>query len=257
MRLSFLGFFFLALLPIWSTESAALPPVVIDQLHEGPGGYFSSRFAAQVFTVGESGILDRIEVPLRPSKSPGQSGQLTTIRIGLIRLVEEIPRNWAGTTITSSRVNLPLPDALPFETNVASLSGFQWVSLSNIGLNVRAGDQYAIDIRASQIPIRGQAVDWCATFPDQLPRQYVGGEPWQIIDTSFTPVTTIQDFCFRTYVRPIPETPAFAAGMAGFLFVVASGRLSELRAKCRRGASTAEELQNPSVAECRGQLRNV
>ena len=225
MRQSLFVLFLLAALPAAVAASGPSLPAVVDQFHEGPGGFSANRVSAQVFTVGQSGILDRVEVPLRPSGLLREPHTRATVMVRLARTIDGVPYNRQTYTISSMEFDLPLEAAPPYESEFASLAGFQWVSLSNIGLHFSAGEQYAIEVRVKQIPMgqipTDQTVDWCATFPNQLPYEYLGGEPWRIVDTDFSQLTSIQDFCFRTYVRPVPEPAASAVGIVGMIGIVA------------------------------------
>lgn len=221
MRQSLFFLFLLATLPVGVDASGASLLAEMDQVHDDPGGFVVNQFGAQVFTVGRAGILDRVEVPLRPPGILDDPLVRRTVMLRLARTDDGVPHNLRSYEIISKIIELPLVGSPPVESEVVSLAGFQWVSLNDIGLQVSAGDQYAIEVRVRQIPtypiFRYTTVDWGVTFPGQLSSGYPDGEPWRVEDTEFSQLTSVQDFCFRTYVRPVPEPAASVVGVVGMI----------------------------------------
>lgn len=212
MRRLHLILFLLASLPVSATWAAPVAP--IDQSHEFPGGYASVHFAAaQVFTVGRSGILDRVEIPvhLLPDAT---SSSVTSFFVSLLRTEDNdgILTNLTANRVAMKNFNAPSSGAAfnaPFP-----MDDFQWVALENLALPVSAGDQLAIALSMDNAPGQNAKINWIATFPGQ---EYAGGKPWTLsnLQGGFSRLTDIEDFAFRTFVSTVPEPAAFSMAAAG------------------------------------------
>jgi hypothetical protein len=212
MRRLHLILLLLASLPAPATLAATVAS--IDQSHEFPGGYASVHFAAaQVFTVGRSGILERVEIPvhLLPDATPDS---VASFFVSLLRTEDNdgILTNLNADRVAIKSFNAPL--AGPAFNAPFPMDDFQWVALENLALPVKVGDQFAVAVNMDNAPGQNADLNWIATFPGQ---EYAGGKPWTLssLQGGFSRRTDIEDFAFRTSVSPLPEPAALSLTAVG------------------------------------------
>jgi len=210
---------------------------VLDQQHFGGSGFASNGggVAAQTFTVGLTGMLDRIEATIRPSEPAILPGGKLTIEMRLLRVVAGVPSSNPTDVLAFSAIEIPNSSfelyPSPFGNNP-----FQWAALDAIGLSVHAGEQYAIAIGPLTDPSaafdRNRAFDWNASFEDALPREYTAGAIWAFdaLSPNFKPYGgPVRDFIFRTFVSPIPEPASAASMLMGGVFTAIAGCIRRRR----------------------------
>jgi len=215
MRQSLFVLFFLASSPVTSGLAASLAQ--LDQSHAYPGGLRSTVAAAQTFTVGMKGILDRVEVPIQ-TFADTTPGSVTEYWMQLLRTEDNdgILTNMNARRVALKYFNAP-PTGAVYDAPW-SQGGFHWISLDNLALPVDVGDKFAITFSMDSHSVR--QFFWIATFPGPIfPRggePYPGGKPWTVNEQGwFYRDTAIEDLAFRTFVVPVPEpTAAFLAGGA-------------------------------------------
>lgn len=207
-----------------AVASYAAGNAILDQSMEHPGGFASGgAVAAQVFTVGRKGILDRVEVPIRLHLDL-RPGRYNFLEMHLLRTEDN---DGILTRVYDRRVayrGLEAPVAgAPYIPNPSepSLKDFQWVAFDNIGLPVDIGDEFAIAVNMENAIGQTSYFDWIVTFPGRP--GYSGGKPWVsgTVEGGFSRRTDIQDFGFRTFVIPVPEPTGFvtATGCIGLLLI--------------------------------------
>ena len=210
---------------------------VLDQQHVFSNSGFGSNgggVAAQTFTVGITGTLDRVEAPLRPSLPGILPGGKLIVEMRLLRVAAGVPGATPADVLAFAAIEIPNPSHEIFPTTFAS--NFRWVALDGIDLPVVAGEQYAIAVGPLTNPSAtfdsSRAFDWTATFDSSLPFEYTGGVHWgfDAQTPTFKPYGgPIRDFIFRTYVSPIPEPTSMALGASACLLATAATLCRRLR----------------------------
>ena len=190
----------------------------IDQLQDVPIGFASNGggLAAQTFTVGRVGVLDRIEVPLRASSILDFPDWHVWIDVLLLRVVNGIPQGTPQDVLRYSRVEIPSPNFAQYSTD-QKYSDFQWILLDGIALPVRNGEQFAIAVGKFTHPTTffqpDLAFDWIVSDPNQ---PGTIGEAWGLdgLNPGFIRYGVgVQDFAFRTFVVEVPEPINSAFGL--------------------------------------------
>lgn len=173
---------------------------VLDQAsvpESGPfywGSYISNSLVLQTFTVGKSGILDRIEVAVA-STSAYSNNDITLDLFGMpLDLTAPLPVPLASAFVARSK--LPTTPTL-------SLSELTAFDLSAANLAVHVGDVYAFSVHSDNI----------GTNPSGS--AYAGGVGYAFFDgLGFQPYA---DLGFRTYVdSAVPEAGTWALMIGGF-----------------------------------------
>lgn len=211
----------LILLSLVGLQSQSLANIVVDQAHEGPGGFATVDYGAQVFTVGIAGKLNFIQVPLRPSDIRSNPLDVADIAFHLFRATSG--GVIYGGDLAYQQVRIPDISATPYPLGSSpSLSDFQWITFGDVNLDVVPGERYAVAVQR----INTQSFDWVVTFTNQLPYEYAAGGPWVrgSQSSNFEPATTFTDFCFRTLITPVPEPSAFAMCVFGCSSITALRR---------------------------------
>ena len=195
---------------------------VIDQSHALQGGWTSVYgIGAQVFTVGISGRLDRIEVPLKPFPIADQTNLTAVAEVSLRRLVNGVPSASSSDVIATITQQLPVASAEHFYDD------FQWIALDGIGLDVSVGDKFAISVGSLNPATIDDQWAWVSPSTTNSPTGYAGGEAWVLMppDAAFRlPVLGLRDFAFRTYVTTVPEPAACVTAVAALLALAALRR---------------------------------
>lgn len=227
MRYSLILCLLLASTP--AVASYAAGNAMLDQSMEHPTGFSSIHgVAAQVFTVGRKGVLDRVEVAIRLNLdlSPGRYNFL---EMHLLRTEDNdgILTSIFGHRVAYRGLEAPVAgDPFNFPNPALSLKDFQWVAFDNIGLPVDVGDEFAIAVNMENAIGQTSYFDWLVTFPGRP--GYSGGKPWGsgTVQGDFTRITHIEDRAFRTFVIPIPESTGFvtAAGCIGLVLIALRSR---------------------------------
>ncbi|HVU87113.1 MAG TPA: PEP-CTERM sorting domain-containing protein [Pirellulales bacterium] len=179
---------------------------VVDQVWEPPqyrfgAAFYSGQSLAQTFTVGQTGILDRVEVTV--SRTP------TTNK----PLVVEIHGTFNGAPSLGVLASYSL-DAASLPTTLYTTT-FTGKDLGAQAFHVFAGEQLAI-VLSSQT---GNYPDWylwttsdsAATPPAP---QYPGGMSWASSSFNQWGWSAAQDAGFRTFVS-VPEPPTLALAAIG------------------------------------------
>ncbi len=180
---------FLVLLFAAVGDSHSAP--VVDQSHvttQSVGGLvlYSNTVRAQTFTVGQAGLLSRIDLQI--GRDAGDIGELT---LDLLPVSSGVPDQ--TTPLFSIPIDTP---SLPIGGPSAGLS-YTPIDVSGGGLAVAAGEQYAIALR-SNATLSGANSVWNWGFPG-----YDGGDPY---DSSFGRDYELTsgnfDMGFQTWVEP-------------------------------------------------------
>ncbi len=177
--------------------SAAFAGDIIDQDNletESFGcGYaiISAQSIAQVFTVGESGTLSRIDVQLW--RSPGATNDIT---LRILSTTGGMPDPHSSGTLATSTIttaNLPVSSGIPDPSNVP----LSTVDVSSAGISVSPGDEFGISLSR----VGAGAPPWvlwgCSSG-------YTGGDSYRSSRGETWLVNTSTNG-FRTWVATCPE----------------------------------------------------
>ncbi|MDV6032055.1 MAG: hypothetical protein F9B45_18575 [Phycisphaera sp. RhM] len=164
----------------------------LDQVFEGPANvalsFSQGTQVSQTFTVGQSGVLDSVQFRLQTPSGPLAGNLLYDIRdaTGGTPQFGESPLIATGSIPMSS---LPFPNG--------------WVSASDLGIPVTAGQELAITLTTDQSSF---SLAWQAL--DNDPSGYPQGAAFARSSTSFSWFDQGGDYLFRTSVLTAsPGTP--------------------------------------------------
>jgi hypothetical protein len=170
----------------------------IDQSSQHYGGYSSvaaGYWQAQTFTVGVSGYLTSVEVPLI-SVVNGYQGIPTQADVMLVRAINGRPSSQPSDLLSSGTAEFPDAAFEPLEGDINGHPGFEWVPIELGNVYVTAGDQLAIAIVSNL----NHNYEWADDFDLSYPR---GGAFWGLPTALGGPVD--YDSLFRAYVLAVPE----------------------------------------------------
>lgn len=177
-----------------STRLHAAP--MLDAQNDVGGGAAAltlrpNNFWAQSFTVGAAGLLTQIDVQV--GKFEGAAGDVT---FELRPIVDGLP------TINDNerlyRTTLPI-DEIPVINSLLDPPAFVSVDVTDLGLRVEPGEQYAISLRRSGgTPI--------AAWRSQ-PNSYADGAGYfrNLLNVPWS--ASIEDLGFQTWIDPTPSAP--------------------------------------------------
>jgi hypothetical protein len=171
---------------------------------------------AQTFTVGITGLLDRIDVQVGRDADP--TGPL------VVQLRKTLPSGFPGDTPADLLAEVTLDESsIP---TVTFATTFTQVDLGGQSFPVIAGEVYAIALRSTTTGNSGRRYLWASDSPDQYAggRAYVRGILTGGVYQTGNPV----ERGFRTYVVPIPEPSALTLALGAVAAVAC-----RLRQRCR------------------------
>ncbi|MBC7883348.1 MAG: hypothetical protein H7Y37_18815 [Anaerolineae bacterium] len=240
---------------VLSVSGVAKAAGVVDQSFIPPSPYTSYVFATstnsagvnwigQTFTTGLTGQLNQLDLAIW--KDPAYD---TGLVLDIFILNGTSLGSLLGTlTLPSSAVPNGIGSfAIPPTGNVLALS----VDLTSLGINVVAGQGYAIATAATTIyqipftiPLSGAGLIWLGSSPTSIDN-YTGGQQFSSVNTPSTGFTFGPgvDLGFRTYVIPeaVPE-PSQICGLIGFGLMGGTALIVRRRRKTALSNSKSEKL---------------
>ena len=197
---------------VWIALGLVAPPggarAAVDQEFTGPGTDATVSMddvfdRAQTFTVGASGTLTAIELPIA-------KGGATLPDDALVLDVRGT--NGAGVPLEDDGVVLATATVLASQlTQVLDPNAFFAIDLTSFGLTVTPGDELAIVARSTVPFATGRAFAWLAKLVEN--DGYAGGDAWMRASTWALQNDGGVDLLFRTVVEA-PESPATPAAIA-------------------------------------------
>jgi hypothetical protein len=166
----------------------------------------------QSFTVGLTGTLSRIEVPLQPNLSPIDPGAIGAppylINLSIVPFHNGEADINPGDELAKAQISIPNAIFEPLYSAAYPVNDYQWVPFDIPGIAVNAGDRLAIILKS-------KANDFVWAEDDR--NGYSAGQFY--FGRSFEDSGTTFDFLFRTFVSPIPEpTSAALIAFAAMIF---------------------------------------
>ena len=193
------------LITLLSAPISLRAAIILDQQHAPPGDYgalavANDRYQIQTFTVGISGLLDRVELKLAhgPATTDAVDFSLwSTDASGLPAIL------LASRSIPASQVGLDSPprEFVPFD-------------LQSFALTVTAGQLLAL-VLTSNAP---NVTPFQERYTWELGEQYDGGIAYT--QKGATIEQESSDLHFKTFVQPVPEPGAAILTIAGLMGLI-------------------------------------
>ena len=211
-----------------STVPVTATPILDQVSFENPhtpavASTLNYRDIAQTFTVGISGTLTRVDIPILKSPS------LTTDPIFDIRRtvggipVEDDNDILASITVPNESMSSDLPRV--------------FFPIEDLNVLVNSGDVLAMVLRIPDEPTTNGEVSWSVVFEDQYSRgnRFIRDEAWT--DTPWSngwsnDTIADHDLVFRTFVDPIPEPSSTISGfVTDSTYILIQGAKVKLKQK--------------------------